>query len=189
MRSRSLHILLAVSAATLLSLNVRADTVQTATAPDYFSTGSFTASTLTSISLAQDTSNISDITASYYITDQGWGNHVGQYVILQLNDNGNTLFSDTISDAYPPQNVNFDLASNITELGDLNAALDGVNWSLDPNVTVDFLAQPVGYGGYTLTIDNFTDTVTSSVPDGASTLALLGFGFAGLGFVRRKLRA
>ncbi len=149
--------------------------------------GDWSTHTYGSISLAQGTSDISNLQSTVTVWDQGWGGEVASWtqVFLGLYDNGVALWTSFVAggthSSYDPQYFTADAS----QLAALDAALAGIDWSSTPNVTVQLNGNIQAYSGWAEYVSNSSFTVTSDVPEPA-TLGLLGLGLAGLGFSRRR---
>lgn len=134
---------------------------------------------------------LESLTASYVLAA---GSTVDPYWILYMTDDSSFTLPVVSTDGGPLD------SSALVHVGDLTdgsitlSALDSV---LDPNSpggtvpyggeTVAYIGLEIGDGGSGAGTANIESiTIGSSVPDGASTLLLLGFGLAGLGALSFK---
>jgi hypothetical protein len=188
----------ALAAMITFSSAERADTVQSI-APGYLDAyqgglnNGF--NPLGTVVLADGTNSLIDISGSMKIADQGWGNQVGNNVYFGLflgsTDliNGFAAHAGHTADTHVPQYTfqTYDLASDPTLLANFNSVLAGIDWSSSPTVSVELFWDGTGYPGYEAHVNSALMTVTSDVvPDGGTTIALLGMGLAGMVTLRRK---
>ena len=73
------------------------------------------------------------------------------------------------------------MTSNPAGLAALNGALDAIDWSSAPTVTITMFTTPVGWPGWELHTNNDSFTVTSEVPEPTS------LGLFGLALIAGKL--
>lgn len=194
--------LAALAAIVSFSSVARAGTVQTATNPgqlDAHNGGVIYngSNPFLTVTLASGTNVLNDISGSMNIADQGWGNQVGNdtYYGLFVNNadviNGFAAHAGHTQDTFTPQYTfqTFDLAGNATLLAQFNTALAGIDWSSNPNVTVELFWDGTSYPGYETHINSAVMSVDSDIvaaPDGGMTIGLLGIAMAGLVSLRRK---
>lgn len=164
-----------------------ASVVQTTAPASSFNRGDSTE--LGRITFASGTNYISNFTSTVTLVDQGYGGTDptnGVYVGLF---NGETdlynLHLAGAGHAWSTQTQDF----GATDLTDLNTILASINQASNPLLTMRMFTNSWGYPGWSLTTNNASMTVTSSqVPEPAS-LALIGLGFAGFAFARRKVNS
>jgi hypothetical protein len=157
------------------------------TAPTSSDTCCWSQASLGSITLASGTDTILGLTSTMTIWDQGWGGEdaTDNQVIIGLFDNGVGIWGQHVAGGF--HNVTtqtFDISSDPTALASLNAALDGIDWSAAPTVTMQMISAGLGYPGWELHTSNASFSVTS-VPEPTS-IALLGLGLFGFAAARRR---
>jgi hypothetical protein len=142
---------------------------------------------LGSVTLAQGTNSIISLTGVATLVDQGWGGQDGDNGLkIWLEDNGTPILGLYAAGAtHNWTTSSFDLSADITAL---DSALAGINWVSNPDITLDLVATPWAYPGWELHVRDasFTVTSSSSVPDAASTAALLGLGLVAIVGAGRK---
>jgi hypothetical protein len=142
------------------------------------------------VTFAPGTSSILGVTTSTEIADQGWGGQSdGNQVFIGLFNNGTAVWTQHVAGArHGWSTQTYDIANDQPALTSLNSALDSIDWTNTTNVSMQILANPIGWGGWALYVNNATMTVTSDsgeVPEPAS-LCLLGLGLVGVVASRRK---
>ncbi|WP_227470571.1 PEP-CTERM sorting domain-containing protein [Massilia sp. YMA4] len=141
------------------------------------------------ISLQYGTNEILDIDTSVRLVDQGWGyeSPTENAVYVGLFSGDAELYQIRVAGAsHEISTQTYDLASNATDYAQLNAALDQLNWSSYPYVTVRFYTHAVGYLGWELHTSNDSMIVNSVPEPGTYGMLLAGLGLLGACAGRRK---
>ena len=153
--------------------------VQTTAPASSSSYGGWNWQALGSVTLAAGTNTVLGLTSNVTIWDQGWGGQDpnDNQVFVGLFDNGVELWGQHVAGAYHQVTTQgFDIASAPAALQSLDTALDGIDWSTKPAVTMQMEAAPVGYPGWQLFTSNASFSVISDtvpVPEPA-TISLFG---------------
>jgi hypothetical protein len=142
------------------------------------------------INLAQGTTSVSSLTGASYTYDQGWGGYAPccNAVNLDLYSGSTLLWQDHFAGGNRASLGNDPQQSYVisaAQLDNLNNALQGIDWSLDPSVSLQLHGDAWAYPGWELHVRDAGMTVTSNVPE-PGTVALLGLGILGMGALRRK---
>lgn len=147
------------------------------------------------ITLDEGTYLITDLSASGVVSDQGWGGTGLSNAYLSLDVNGVSIWGDTVAvanhDADPSGtsfNVDINAGSDPTAYANLNTALEGIDWSSTPTVTAELDASAPGYPGWSVSVNGADLSVTSSVPENTSTLALLAASLIGIALLALSSR-
>jgi hypothetical protein len=143
---------------------------------------------LASVTFAQGTDQIDALTSTATVVDQGFGGQdPDNGVHLLLVDNGNTLWNEVVAGGtHSLTTDNYDISTDPAGLASLDSALAGINWSTDPNVSLNLEANVWPYPGWALHVQDASFSVTSTVPDGGATITMIGAALAGLAAFRRR---
>ena len=165
---------------------------QTVTAADYNNTSPGTATDLGDAFLAGGTAEITALTTTSTLMDQGWGGQADTNgIVMALVDNGTWLWSQFVAGAqHTWMTQTYDITTDPVALSGLDAALAGIDWSTDPTVSLSMYASGWGYPGWALYAqDNgFTVTSDTDVPEPAG-FAMFGVALGVLACVARRDKA
>ena len=181
------NIKMLAAAMTLLTGSAFASVVQTTAPASSFDSG-WSSTQLGSVTFAAGTNNISGLTSTVDIVDQGWGGQDpnGNQVVIGLFDNGTELWGQHVAGGYHNWSTQtFDISTNPLALSSLNTALGSIDWSSAPTVAMEMFTSTLGWPGWSLTTQNASFSVASDVPEPA-TLALLALGLFGISAARRR---
>jgi hypothetical protein len=120
-----------------------------------------------------------------YAFDQGWGGENGNWThsFVQLTENGNSLWSVQVAGAVHTPAWDSYTASS-TDLAALNTAINSIDWTTSPTVSLDLDANIQAYSGWAGNFQNATMTV--GTPEPGTIFLAAGAGLMLLGFRRKK---
>ena len=155
--------------------------------------------TVGSISLADGTNFVSDMTGNASVQDQGWGGHdfFGNDLRVGLFDGATQLWSVRMAGAgrvgLNPINQVFDISTIAGALDGLNAALQTITWTPSSDVRLDAFTAGNGWPGWSITVNSGNLSVTSGVAPvpvpAAAGLLLAGIGLLGAAGLRKRKTA
>lgn len=169
-----------------------ASVVQTSSGGSFYAYQGWGDHEIGNITFATGTNTISALTTSVDLVDQRWGGQCdcNQVYIGLFDTNNNRVWTRHVAGAtHDWTNQVFDVTSDLVALNSLNAAMGAMDYSAGGTASMKMFANPVGWGGWELTVNNAGMSITSdatNVPEPAS-LALLGLGLMGVVASRRKV--
>jgi len=142
------------------------------------------------VTLAQGTQQVTGLTSSATIWDQGWGGQTdGNGLMISLFNGSSDLYNFHVAAAnHDVRFETFDINSFPSLLDGLNNALKQIDWSNAPDVSLQLNANPVGWPGWELHVRDAAFNVTSEVPEPAPHI-LIAAGLIGFLLTRRRLNA
>jgi hypothetical protein len=182
---------LGIAFAASFSTAAFAAVVQTSSGGSFYAYQGWGDTEIGNITFATGTNAISALTTSVNLVDQGWGGscNCNQVYIGLFDTNNNRVWAQHVAGATHNWTTQmFDVTSDLAALTSLNAAMGAIDYSAGGTASMKMFANPVGWGGWDLTVNNAGMSVTSdasNVPEPGS-LALLGLGLLGVSASRRK---
>jgi hypothetical protein len=165
---------------------------QTVTANDYNNDSPGNTTDLGDAVLASGSIDVSALTTTSTLVDQGWGGQADTNgIVIALVDNGTWLWGQFVAGAQHTWSTQtYDITEDPASLSGLDAALAGIDWSTDPTVSLSMYANGWGYPGWALWAQDNAFTVTSDteVPEPAG-LAMFDVALGVLGCVVRRGKA
>lgn len=169
-----------------------ASVTQTASNNNYYDFYYGGNNSIMTIDLAKGTNNVSALTTSVNTADQGWGGQCdcNQAFVGLVDANNNILWGEHVAGSqHSWSTYTFDLTSDLTQMGNLNALLASYNYGANGLLSLQMFANNIGWSGWEFKVNGASMSVTSSVaavPEPGS-IALLGLGMIGFGVARRKV--
>ena len=126
---------------------------------------------------------------SVNLVDQGWGGQCdcNQVFIGLFDTTNNRVWAQHVAGATHNWTTQvFDITSDLVAMASLNVAMGAMDYSTGGTASMKMFANPIGWGGWELTVNNANMSITSSNVPEPTSLAMLGLGLLALTASRRK---